>query len=241
MKYALVMGASGDIGEAICRQLAADGWSIYGHYYRHEEKLLNFFKDLQKAYPQQDFFMVSLDMLNPQQIPAFLNQLFQVDGIVFASGFTTYQLLTEHAQGEMEDLWKIHLLTPLLLLQQLQDKLSRSRQGRVVFVGSVYGQVGSSMETVYSGVKGGQEAFTKAYAKEVASLGITVNVVAPGAIATAMNATWTKEELATLKAEIPLGRLGLPEEVAAAVGYLFSNGAAYTTGVTLSVNGGWLT
>ncbi|MDT2702330.1 elongation factor P 5-aminopentanone reductase [Enterococcus dongliensis] len=241
MPYALVMGASGDIGQAVCEKLAEQGWSLYCHYNQQKEKVLNFVSDLQKRYPQQDFFMVSLDMLKEAEIPSFLAQLFQVDGIVFASGFTFYKLLPETKADQMEALWQVHLKTPLLLLQELQGKLAKNSNGRVVFIGSVYGHRGSSMETVYSAVKGAQEAFVKAYAKEVATLGITVNVVAPGAVQTRMNDNWDLQELVDLKSAIPLGRLAKPSEIAAACSYLFSQEASYTTGIILPVAGGWMT
>lgn len=240
MKMALVMGASGDIGEAVCRRLAQAGWSLYCHCYSNERKVLKFVSELSESYPHQDFFMVCLDMLNYREIPAFLADLFQVDGVVFAAGFTKYGLLSEHSRTDMENLWKIHMETPLLLLSELQPKLRQSGQGRVVFIGSVYGLSGSAMETVYSGVKGAQQSFAKAYAKEVASLGITVNCVAPGAVDTKMNHTFTDSELETLTDEIPLGRLAATNEIAAAVAYLFSEEAQYTTGVTIPVTGGWL-
>lgn len=131
--------------------------------------------------------MVSLDMLDNRKIPPFLQALFQVDGIVFASGYTKYGLLTEHTPEDISGLWKIHMETPLLLIKALQEKLQRSQNSRIVFIGSVYGIAGSSMETVYSAVKGAQQSFVKAYGKEVATLGITVNCIAPGAVATQMN------------------------------------------------------
>lgn len=240
MPYALVMGASGDIGQAVCEKLAGQGWSLYCHFNQQKEKVLNFVSDLQKRYPQQDFFMVSLDMLREAEIPNFLDQLFQVDGIVFASGFTFYELLPETKADQMEALWQVHLKTPLLLLQGLQEKLAKSKRGRFVFIGSVYGHHGSSMETVYSAVKGAQESFAKAYAKEVATLGITVNVVAPGAVQTRMNENWDLQEIAELTSEIPLGRLADPSEIAAACTYLFSKEASYTTGIVLPVAGGWM-
>ena len=240
MKNALILGASGDIGQAIARRLAANGWSLYCHYYQHAEKVVRLVKDLRNGYPQQDFFMVSLDMLKEAEVPSFLEQLFQVDGIVFASGFTFYELLPETKADQMDALWQVHLKNPLLLLQGLQEKMAKNGHGRVVFIGSVYGHRGSSMETVYSAVKGAQEAFAKAYAKEVATLGITVNVVAPGAVQTKMNDNWDTQELTRLKSEIPLGRLADPKEVAEACKYLFSKEASYTTGIVLPVTGGWL-
>lgn len=239
MKNALILGASGDIGQAIARRLAADGWSLYCHYYQHAEKVVRLVKDLRNGYPKQDFFMVSLNMLDESGLPAFYDQLFQVDAVIFASGFTHYQLLSDMTSAMLEELWQIHLKLPIMLCRDLQTKLSHSGCGRVVFIGSVYGQMGSSMETVYSAVKGGQEAFAKAYSQEVASLGITVNVVAPGAVATSMNRHWTDAELESLQAEIPVGRMGQPEEIAAAVAFLVAEQSNYITGITLPVNGGW--
>ncbi|MGG5314589.1 elongation factor P 5-aminopentanone reductase [Enterococcus sp. AZ072] len=240
MPYGLVMGASGDIGQAICYALAEEGWSLYCHYHRNQEKVLSLVSDLRQRYPQQDFFVVSLNMLEESAISTFVSQLFQVDGIIFASGFTVYELLPEITSQQMDSLWQIHVKTPLLLLQQLQVKLAQNSRGRVVFISSVYGQHGSSMETVYSAVKGAQEGFVKAYAKEVATLGITVNAIAPGAVNTQMNQNWSTTEKVSLAADIPLGRMAEPKEVAAACKYVCSKEASYTTGTTLVVAGGWM-
>lgn len=240
MPYGLVMGASGDIGQAICYALAEEGWSLYCHYHHNQEKVLNLVSDLQQRYPQQDFFVVSLNMLEESAISAFVSQLFQVDGVIFASGFTVYELLPETTSQQMDNLWQIHVKTPLLLLQQLQTKLAKNGNGRVVFISSIYAQHGSSMETVYSAVKGAQESFVKAYAKEVASLDITVNAIAPGAVNTQMNQNWSTNEKASLAADIPLGRMAEPNEVAAACKYVCSKEASYTTGITLVVAGGWM-
>ncbi|MBL1226847.1 elongation factor P 5-aminopentanone reductase [Enterococcus sp. BWR-S5] len=239
MKNALIMGASGGIGAAIAEELAAQGWSLYCHYHKNKEKVENLVRNFQNCYPQQDFFMVSLDMLDEAVLPTFFKQLFQVDAVVFASGFTRYGLLTDQTESDIDSLLTIHLKTPLLICQELQKKLSRSGHGRIVFIGSVYGQYGSSMEAVYSGVKGGQEAFVRAYSKEVASLGITVNTVAPGAVATAMNQQWTETEKRQIEERAAIGRMAHPAEVAGAAAFLLSDQAAYITGATIPINGGW--
>lgn len=184
--------------------------------------------------------MVSYDMSDDKKLPAFFAQILPVEAVVFAAGFTKYGLLSEHTPADIDRLWKVHVYTPLRILQHLERELHRFHAGRIVFVGSVYGLTGSSMETVYSAVKGAQQGFVKAYAKEVATLGITVNLVAPGAVQTRMNADWTEEELTELKDEIPLRRLARPEEIASAAAFLLSEEAGYITGAVLPVTGGWL-
>jgi 3-oxoacyl-[acyl-carrier protein] reductase len=233
------MGASGDIGCAVAYELAKEGYSLYLHFHKNEKKVLNLQKELANNYPKQDFFVVYLDMLNEAEIENFLHQLFHVDCVIFANGFTTYKLLRSMSTDEIEELWKVHLKTPMLLLQKLEDKLAHSGTGRIVFIGSVYGQMGSAMETVYSTMKAGMEGFAKSYSKEVASLGITVNVVAPGAVDTQMNRQFSEEEFDEIISEIPIGRMVSATEVASAVKFLCSEQQSAITGSVIPVNGGW--
>lgn len=239
MNYALILGASGDIGQACARQLAQDGWSLYCHYNQQSERVGNLTDALKKEYPKQDFFSLQWDMTDSEAVSQVVAQLFQVDALVVASGQTVYKLLTDTSAAEMEGLWQVSLKSPMLLCQQLQEKLARSKRGRIVFVGSVYGQAGSPMEVVYSALKGAQETFVKAYAQEVATLGITVNTVAPGAVNTQMNQDWTVAERAALVADIPLKRLAEPSEVAQLMAFLVSDKSAYITGATMPISGGW--
>lgn len=234
------MGASGDIGKGIAQELAEKGWSLYLHYHSNVESINSQLQDYQERYSKQDFYAVSLDMTKEEDIPLFLNSIFQVDVVIFASGFTTYQLLTEVSSMDMERMWAVHVKTPVILMQQLQDKLARSKHGRVIFISSIYGETGSAMEVFYSTTKGAQLAFVKAYSKEVASLGITVNAVSPGAIATKMNQEFTLAEIKELESEIPLGRLGSISEISFWVTQLVDKRSAYMTGQSIIISGGWL-
>ena len=153
---------------------------------------------------------------------------------------TYYHLFKETTVPEMTTLMRVHLLTPMVLLTKVERKLAQSGHGRVIFIGSVYGGTGSAMEVAYSTVKGAQSAFVKAYAQEVASLGITVNVVAPGAVTTKMNTKmFDSDTLAKVQAEIPAARFATPQDISYYVSMLVAKDAAYLTGQTLYVTGGW--
>lgn len=240
MQAALIVGASGDIGGAIAQRLAASGWSLYLHYNAHVDPVTKLVSELSKMYPQQDFIPVQYDLLDATHLDDLCGQLFSLNAVVFAAGQTYYHLFKETTVAELTALMRVHLLTPMALLTRLQDKLAQSHRGRVIFIGSVYGGAGSAMEVAYSTVKGGQSAFVHAYAKEVASLGITVNVVAPGAVATKMNQMFDQETLAEVQAEIPAARFAQPQDISYYVATLLQPEAAYLTGQTLYVTGGWL-
>ncbi|MGX6978859.1 elongation factor P 5-aminopentanone reductase [Vagococcus elongatus] len=238
MKFALILGASGDIGQACARRLASKGWSLYCHYHQNETRVKTLIENLEKKYPRQDFFSLQLDMTDEKRIEAFTAQLFEVDAVIVASGQTIYKLLTDTTSREMDQLWQMMVKTPMLICQKVQEKLAR-KKGSIVFIGSVYGISGSAMEVLYSTLKGAQHAFVKAYGQESASLDITVNAIAPGAVRTHMNYHWTEEETRQLLSEIPANRMAEADEIAAVVQFLLGEHARYITGTIIPVTGGW--
>lgn len=237
--HALILGSSGDIGTSIAKQLAQKGWSLYLHYNSNQKRVSKLITELQEEYPKQEFIPVKFDMVN-DSVSVLTKQLFTLDAIVFAQGNTYYKLLVDIEEEEIDSLLKIHIKLPILILKELQDKLAESKSGRVVFIGSIYGKIGSAMEVVYSTVKGAMSSFADAYAKEVASLGISVNVVAPGAVDTKMNQEFSSEDLENIREEIPANRLAKPDEIADLVGYLVNMKSNYLTGQTIYFAGGWL-
>ncbi|KRK64898.1 3-oxoacyl-acyl carrier protein reductase [Companilactobacillus tucceti DSM 20183] len=237
--HALILGSSGDIGTSIAKQLAQKGWSLYLHYNSNQKRVSKLITELQEEYPKQEFIPVKFDMVN-DSVSVLTKQLFTLDAVVFAQGNTYYKLLVDIEEEEIDSLWKIHIKLPILILKELQDKLAESKSGRVVFIGSIYGKIGSAMEVVYSTVKGAMSSFADAYAKEVASLGISVNVVAPGAVDTKMNQEFSSEDLENIREEIPANRLAKPDEIADLVGYLVNMKSNYLTGQTIYFAGGWL-
>ncbi|WP_027107743.1 elongation factor P 5-aminopentanone reductase [Lacticigenium naphthae] len=239
MKHVLIMGASGDIGASIAKLLAEDGWSLYLHANTQMNRVDRLVREFSEAYTDQEFFGYQLDMTEEDKIGFFVEGIFSLDGVVFANGYTDYNLLDQLSSQAMDDMWKVHVKTPVRLIQLLQEKLSKSSQGRIVFISSVYAEYGSAMEVFYSTTKGAQVSFVKAYSKEVASLGITVNAVLPGAIETKMNQQLTVSEREELTQNIPLGRMGDPLDISFWVKQLLQKESGYLTGQAITISGGW--
>ncbi|AEV94997.1 elongation factor P 5-aminopentanone reductase [Pediococcus claussenii] len=239
MQFALVCGASGDIGGAIANDLANQGWSLYLQYNQNTERINEMLVKLANNFPKQEFIPVKCDFTKQKSVKNLVAQIFSLDAIIFAQGTSKYKLFSEFNENEIESMWLEHVRTPIMLVQSLVSKFS-SKTGRIVFVGSVYGAVGSAMEVPYSMLKGAQSAFVNAYAKEVASLNITVNCVAPGAVNTKMNKDFTVEEQVNVENEIPMGRFAKPAEISSVVLNLLDARSSYITGQTIYVDGGWL-
>ena len=127
----------------------------------------------------------------------------------------------------------------MLLSRIASADMVRRHKGRIVNIASVWGEVGASCETVYSAAKAGMIGFTKALGKELAPSGITVNCISPGLIDTKMNSLLTDEDIQELLDDIPAGRMGSPEEVAALAAFLCSENASYITSQVIRIDGGW--
>ncbi|WP_107942311.1 elongation factor P 5-aminopentanone reductase [Metasolibacillus fluoroglycofenilyticus] len=236
-KYALVCGASGEIGTAICQHLAQQGWSLYVHY--ASKPTTELVGKLSAAFPQQEFFSVQADFTCPEAASRLAKQIFTLQAIVFANGHASYGLLEDIAATDMQTLWQVHMQTPMLILQQLAAKLRTHSVSYVIFIGSIWGAAGAAGEVVYSAVKGAQHSFVKAYAQEVAYNGIRVNALAPGFIATKMNSHIDELERKQIISEIPLQQLGTVEDVARLCAFYVSGQADYVTGQIIHLNGGW--
>ncbi|MGM9949529.1 MAG: elongation factor P 5-aminopentanone reductase [Lysinibacillus sp.] len=238
-KFALICGASGAIGRAICDELAADGWSLYLHYNLGEERALKMAASYTDAYPSQEFIPVQADFAHTNGADLLAGQIFSLHAVVFANGHAYTQLLEDTPCEEMEKLWRVHVQNPMRLLACVSQKLRSNQKSYVLFIGSIWGAVGAAGEVVYSSVKGAQHAFVKAYAQEVAYNGIRVNAIAPGFINTQMNGHLSEEEKQDIIQEIPLRQLGTVEDVSKLTCFYLSGAADYVTGQILHVNGGW--
>ncbi|MGM7635779.1 elongation factor P 5-aminopentanone reductase [Bacillus sp. Hm123] len=238
-RFALVVGASGGIGQEVAKKLALDGWNLYLQYTNGEDKI----KALQKQIEEMgvESLSVQADLSSLDGVEKLLQQLFSVEAVIFAHGISHYGLFQDVKEEEMDLLWTLHVKSPMMISQKLISKLQKGATPSIVFISSIWGQTGAACEVVYSTVKGAQIAFVKSLAKELAPARIKVNAVAPGAVNTKMMAQFSSEELDEIAEEIPMGRLAEPTEIAAVVSFLCSSASSYLTGQVVSVNGGWYT
>jgi 3-oxoacyl-[acyl-carrier-protein] reductase (EC 1.1.1.100) len=161
-----------------------------------------------------------------------------VDILVNNAGITRDQLAMRMSDEDWEQVIEVNLTSTFRLCRGVLRGMMKARWGRIVNITSIVGATGNPGQANYAASKAGVVAMSKSFAAEVASRGITVNAVAPGFIATAMTDKLNDEQKARILGQVPMGRMGAPDDIAAAVLYLASPAAGYVTGATLHVNGG---
>lgn len=235
-QVALVTGASRGIGKAIAEQLVARGVKVIGT--ATTEKGAQAISDYLGANGEG----VALNVTDAESIAAVLKHIDstygQLDILVNNAGITRDNLLMRMKDDEWDSVMDTNLKSVYRLSKGVMRGMMKRRQGRIINISSVVGTTGNPGQANYCAAKAGLAGFTKALAKEIAARGITVNCVAPGFIDTDMTKALTDDQKQAIFANIPASRLGQPEEIAAAVVFLASPGAAYITGETIHVNGG---
>ena len=235
-KNALITGASGGIGRAIARRLHAAGAKVALSGTRQEplERLANELGERAFILPCNLNDMAAVEALPKQAIDA----LGSLDILVNNAGITRDNLFMRMSDEEWQTVINVNLTATMKLCKGALRGMMKSRWGRIINISSVVGATGNPGQGNYAASKAGMVGMSKSLAYEVASRGITVNVVAPGFIATAMTDKLADDRKEAILAQIPAGRMGAAEDIASAVGYLASDGAGYVTGSTLHVNGG---
>ncbi len=235
-KSALITGASGGIGAAIARALHGAGASVglSGTRTAPLEALAEELGARAHVLPCNLSDAEAVEAL-PKRAIAEMGSL---DILVNNAGITRDQLFMRMSDDDWSEVLNVNLTSAMRLCRAAVRPMMKARWGRIVNIGSVVGSIGNPGQVNYSAAKAGLEGMTKSIAHEVATRGITANVVSPGFIATPMTAKLTDDQKAALFAKIPAGRMGTPEEVAAAALYLASPAAGYVTGTVLHVNGG---
>lgn len=235
MKVALITGASRGIGAAVARRLRADGCEVVLNYARSRAQAEDLAAQLGGTALQAD---VSDPAQVKRMVDTVLEKFCQLDILVCSAGVAWQGLTQDMGQEEYRRVMGVDLDGTFYCCQAALPPMLHRKEGRIVTLSSMWGQVGASCEVAYSAAKAGVIGLTKALAKEVAPSGITVNCVAPGVVDTDMVRPLGEETLAALAEETPLGRLGTAEDVAGCVSFLCSPGGAFLTGQVIAPNGG---
>lgn len=235
-KIALVTGASRGIGRAIAERLAKDGFFVVGSATSDNGA------DAISGYLGENGKGVKLNVADSDSIASVLKAVNDEFGtpvvLVNNAGITRDNLLMRMKDEEWDDIINTNLTSVFRMSKAVLRGMMKAKGGRIINISSVVGATGNAGQTNYAAAKAGMVGFAKSMAKEVGSRNITVNTVAPGFIDTDMTRELSEEHKNALLGSIALGRLGEPEEIAHAVSFLASDGAAYITGETLHVNGG---
>jgi NAD(P)-dependent dehydrogenase (short-subunit alcohol dehydrogenase family) len=228
-RIVLVTGGSRGIGLACARRLADHGDRVAVTYH--------------SSPPPDGLFGVRCDVTSTTDVDAAFSQIEEhfggtVEVLVSNAGVTKDGLLLRMSEADFASVVDANLTAAYRVTKRAAQGMVRARAGRIILMSSVVGLLGSAGQANYAASKAGLVGFARSLARELGSRGITVNVVAPGPIATDMTAAISDERVAALAGAVPLGRMGQPDEIAAAVAFLASADAAYITGAVIPVDGG---
>ena len=226
MKKVLLTGISGEIGQKIYDRLK-DEYIVYGAYNS-------------KKIESENMFCV--DFSNDESLDKFLVEIENIHFDVFIScaGMSHFDLIQKMDDKKISDILNINLKAPILIAKRVAKNMISQKSGNIIFISSIWGNVGASCESIYSAAKGGINTFSKALSKEIGRSGIRVNSISPGYIETLMNSRLSEQEKKDFLDEIPLLRFGTAEDVANLVYYLLKDELSYINGENIKIDGGYL-
>ena len=239
-RAAIVTGGSRGIGRAVCLELAAGGANLMINYAGNLQAAEETAQACRSLGVQAELVRGDVGQAEDcRRIAAAAKDAFgRIDILVNNAGITRDNLLMRMGEPDFDQVIQTNLKGCFLMMQAVSRQMMKQRYGRIVNMASVVGLSGNAGQVNYAASKAGVVGMTKSFAKEVASRNITVNAVAPGFIETDMTAAMTEAAVKAAAASIPAGRMGRPEDVAAAAAFLASEKAAYVTGQVLAVDGG---
>jgi acetoacetyl-CoA reductase len=236
-KTALVTGGIGGIGTEICRHLAAGGSKVVATYIAAETDKARQWREARKQ-EGHDMAIFEVDVADFDSCAAVVAQVGPVDILVNNAGITRDATLRKMGREQWQAVIRTNLDSVFNMTRQVIDGMMERGFGRIVNISSINGQRGQFGQTNYSASKAGIHGFTMALAREVARKGVTVNTVSPGYIGTEMVMAIAEDIRNRIIAEVPVGRLGRPEEIARVVAFLAADESGFITGADFSVNGG---
>lgn len=239
MKTAILTGGSRGIGAAIVKELANGGYNVVLDYNKSEELAKKIQNELEDKGIKIEIFKADVSKREEvkELVKFTLEKYKNIDILINNAGIDQIKPFTDITDEDWNRMIQVNLNSTFYCTQEVLENMIHNKSGCIVNISSIWGQEGASCEVHYSTSKAAIDGLTKALAKELGPSNIRVNSIAPGIIETDMNKTITKEILEDIINEIPLGKIGKPEEIAKCVKWLVED--KYTTGQIISINGGW--
>ena len=234
-KVILVTGASRGIGNNIARSLAHEN-IVIANYNKSEEQA----KELEKQNTNIEIFKADVSKRNEVQnmVQEIIKKYGKIDVLINNAGISENKLFTNVTDEDWNRMINTNLYSAFCVSQEVIPYMIHEKNGCIINISSIWGVTGAAMEVAYSTSKAGIIGLTKSLAKELGPSNIRVNAIAPGIIDTSMNNKFSEEEINDIKEEIPLERVGKPEEITKCIEWLLEDN--YTTGQVISINGGWV-
>ncbi|MCI8383558.1 MAG: 3-oxoacyl-ACP reductase FabG [Clostridia bacterium] len=239
-RIAIVTGASKGIGREIAKQLAKNKIKVIANYNQSEKEALELKKELEQE--NITIEIMKADVSKREQVKKMVQNVLgkykKINILVNNAGISEYKMFRDETDEDWNRVINTNLYSAFAMTQEVIPNMVQNQEGCIINISSIWGLTGASLEVLYSISKAGMNGMTKALAKELGPSNIRVNAIAPGAIDTDMNANLTKKEWNQLQEETPLGKIGMPEDIAKCVKWLVEDN--FTTGQIISINGGWV-
>ena len=238
-KIAIVTGASRGIGREIAKKLAINNITVIANYNNSELEAKKLQEELYDKGIEIDIFKADVSKRKEGKalVDYAIKKYGRVDILINNAGIDEFNLFTEETDEDWNRIINTNLYSAFMMSQEVLNNMINNKSGCIINISSIWGKVGSACEVIYSISKAGMDGLTKALAKEVGPSNIRVNSIAPGIIDTDMNKHLSEEDKQNIKNEIPLEKIGLPEDIAKCVVWLIEDN--YTTGQVIGINGGW--
>ena len=237
-KVILITGASRGIGNNIAKNLAKEN-IVIANYNNSEAEAKKLKKELEEKNINID--IIKADVCNRNQVKEMIKQTIDkyghIDVLINNAGISQYKLFTDITDSDWAEIMNTNLNSNFIVTQEEVKNMIHNKEGLIVNISSIWGITGAAMEVAYSTSKAGIIGLTKSLAKELGPSNIRVNAIAPGIINTSMNSKFSEEEINNIQEEIPLEKIGEPEEITKCIEWLIKDN--YTTGQVISINGGW--
>ena len=239
-KTAIITGASRGIGRNIAKSLAKLGINVIANYNKSEKQAKELQEELKKENINIDIFKADVSKREEaKEMIKFVQKKYnKIDILINNAGISEYKLFTEETDEDWQRVINTNLYSAFVMCQEVVPSMIKQKNGVIINISAIWGMVGASLEVIYSISKAGLDGLTKSLAKELAPCNIRVNSISPGIINTQMNQNLSEKEIDNLKEEIPLQKIGNPQDISRCVEWLIKD--EYTTGQIISINGGWV-